>query len=158
MPNVIFICTANICRSPMAEKFFQQQLEQRGLTGIHHVASAGTWAQEGLPADRIVTRIVEDQYGLSLQDHRSKEVNKELLADQDVILVMEKNQREALQIEFTEQAPRIFLLSEMVGQEFDIADPHRQSEQEYQKAAQQIYQIITTGFYEIIRRGKQDAE
>lgn len=158
MPNVIFICTANICRSPMAEKFFQQKLEQRGLTGIYHVTSAGTWAQEGLPADRIVTRIVEDQYGLSLQDHRSKEVNKELLADQDVILVMEKNQREALQIEFAEQAPRIFLLSEMVGQEFDIADPHRQSEQDYQKAAQQIYQIITTGFHEIIRRGKQDAE
>jgi protein-tyrosine phosphatase len=158
MPNVIFICTANICRSPMAEKFFQQQLEQHGLAANYHVSSAGTWAQEGLPADRIVSRIVEEQYGLSLQEHRSKEVNKELLAEQDLILVMEKNQREALQIEFAEKQKKIFLLSEMVGQEFDIADPHRQTEQDYQKAAQQIYQIITVGFPEILKRANQDGE
>ena len=152
MANVLFICTANICRSPMAEKFFLQQLEQHGLASAHHVSSAGTWAQEGFSADAVVGRILKEKYGLSLKNHHSKEITKTLIADKDLILVMEKNHREALQIEFPEKYDQIFLLSEMVGQEFDIADPHRRSDQEYEMAIQQIHQIIEYGFDEILKR------
>lgn len=155
MSNVIFICTANICRSPMAEKFFLQKLEQYGLVGDHNVSSAGTWTKDGFPADPVVARILEDKYNLSLKNHQSQEISKALIADKNIILVMEKNHREALQIEFSEKYDQIFLLSEMVGQEFDITDPHRLSEQEYEMTVQQIHQIIEYGFDEILKRAAQ---
>ena len=153
MAKVMFICTANICRSPMAEKFFEQRLKQRNLTDRHQVSSAGTWPpREGLPADPTVVQILQEQYGLSLEDHHSKEITKEMITDQDIILVMEKNHREALQVEFYEKYDQIFLLSEMIGQEFDIADPHHRSKKEYEMAVQQIQQIIEYGFDEILKR------
>lgn len=152
MSNVIFVCTANICRSPMAEKFFAYQLEQHGSSKDHQVMSAGTWTKAGFPADPTIARILQEQYGLSLKEHRSKEISAEMISTQDLILVMEKNHREALQIEFPEKYDQIFLLSEMVGQAFDIADPHQRSIQEYEMAVQQIHQIIEYGYDEILKR------
>lgn len=51
--HVTFVCSGNICRSPMAEKMFAHQLDERGLSGVVRVTSAGTggW-HAGDPADR----------------------------------------------------------------------------------------------------------
>lgn len=152
MSKILFVCTANICRSPMAEQFFLQQLINRGLENQHQVSSAGTWTKEGDPADPVVARILKNEYELSLQDHRSKEITQEIITDKDIILVMEKSHREALQAEFSEKHDQIFLLSEMVGQDYEIADPYRRSEKKYHIAVNQIDQIITYGFNEILKK------
>ena len=152
MSKFLFVCTANICRSPMAEQFFLQQLKNRGLENQHQVSSAGTWTKAGAPADTVVTRILKNEFKLSLLDHRSREITQKIIADKDLILVMEKSHREALQVEFPEKYDRIFLLSEMVGQEYEISDPYRRSEKQYMLVVEQINQIITYGFNEILKR------
>ena len=50
MPAVLFVCTANICRSPMAEVLFRAWLRRAAVPGKWVVASAGTWAEPGAPA------------------------------------------------------------------------------------------------------------
>ncbi len=59
--HVTFVCTGNICRSPMAEKMFAHQIDQRGLADAVRVSSAGTgdW-HVGHGADRRAERVLSD--------------------------------------------------------------------------------------------------
>ena len=50
MPAVLFVCSANQCRSPMAEVLFREHLEQMGLADGWRVESAGVWAMDDVPA------------------------------------------------------------------------------------------------------------
>jgi protein-tyrosine phosphatase len=61
--------------------------------------------------------------GLDTSGHRSRRVTGEMMADFDLILTMEAGHKEALLVEFPELAGRIYMLSEMVGDRRDIADP-----------------------------------
>lgn len=60
--HVTFVCTGNICRSPMAEKMFAHQIDQRGLAGLVRVTSAGTgdW-HVGDRADRRAVQVLHDR-------------------------------------------------------------------------------------------------
>jgi len=73
-------------------------------------------------------------------------VTRELLQSFNLILTMEEGQKEALQIEFPELAHRVYLLSEMIGLTFNIADPVGGDLQDYRVTADEIEQIITDGF------------
>nr|NIM45857.1 hypothetical protein [Nitrososphaeria archaeon] len=50
MPAVLFVCSANQCRSPIAEVLFREHLEQIGIGDEWRVESAGIWAMDGAPA------------------------------------------------------------------------------------------------------------
>ena len=60
--HVTFICSGNICRSPMAEKMFAHQIDERGLSGAVRVSSAGTggW-HAGEPADSRTNRVLRER-------------------------------------------------------------------------------------------------
>lgn len=92
------------------------------MTGQWAIDSAGTWTVPGLPVLPEVSLIAR-KYELDLARHRSKPVTEALLADQDLILVMETGHWEALQHEFPAVAGRIHLLSQVVEQRtYDIPD------------------------------------
>jgi protein-tyrosine phosphatase len=59
--HVTFVCSGNICRSPMAEKMFAHQIEERGLSGAVRVTSAGTGSWHvGEPADERARHVLRD--------------------------------------------------------------------------------------------------
>lgn len=84
--NLLFVCTGNTCRSPMAEVIVRRVLEQRGWDHVV-VRSAGAGAYEGAEASGGAVRAVEAA-GLSLEDHRSTALTPELVAWADRIVVM----------------------------------------------------------------------
>ncbi|MEW6285012.1 MAG: low molecular weight phosphotyrosine protein phosphatase [Chloroflexota bacterium] len=110
MPSVLFVCTANRFRSPLASAFFKNELDQNSAAAQWTVDSAGTWAERGLPPLPEASLIAR-KYDLDLTRHRSKPVTASLLTAQDLILVMEAGQREALQNEFPAIGGRVHLLS-----------------------------------------------
>ncbi len=156
MPSVLFICTANQCRSPMAMMLFQRHLAQHGMASGWRVESAGTWAREGGPAARHTQTVMCD-WGLDLSMHRSRCVSQALLMSFDLIVTMERGQQEALRIEFPTLADQIVLLSEMAGAAYDIPDPINGSPAEVRDVAREIDLLLQQGFDQIVERVRRTA-
>lgn len=82
--HITFVCTGNICRSPMAEKIFAHQIDRRGLAGMVRITSAGTggW-HAGDGADERANRVLR-RHGYPT-DHRAAQVGPEHLAAHMVV-------------------------------------------------------------------------
>jgi protein-tyrosine-phosphatase len=147
MPSVLFVCTANICRSPMAEALWRSRL---GDAAGWRVESAGTWAMDGQPAAHYARQVIK-QRGSDLSQHRSRVVDKELLESFRLILVMEQGHKEALRFEFPAIASRVYLLSEMEDESRDIHDPVGGSLLDFEEAARELDRILEKGSEKIRR-------
>ena len=124
MAAVLLVCTANICRSPMAEAIFRARLGDVFKT----IASAGVHADpRGGPVDaRAAAALARHQYSLDRR-WRSRRVEPEQLGQYDLVLAMEAEHVDALRRKAApELHPRILLLTDFVpglaGQ--DIPDPY----------------------------------
>lgn len=87
--RVLFLCTANVCRSPLAEALLRHQLRDRGLQRRVAVASAGTRVAQ--PGRRPDPRIVQlcTAAGVSLRGIRARPLSLGMLERSDVVLAME---------------------------------------------------------------------
>ena len=150
MPSILFVCTANQFRSPIAALSFCKVLAHRRPAGKWIIDSAGTWTKDGVPLQSSVVKIA-NRLGLQgLENHRSQQVNLELM-DFDLIIVMEAGHKEALRSEFQGSQKRIFLLSEIAeGISYDIADPLN-PDIDPNEIADKINKLIKKGFNRIIK-------
>lgn len=87
--NLLFVCTGNTCRSPMAEALARREVEERGWSHVS-VASAGVAAAPGLPASQPAIHAIAAA-GLDLTDHRSRRLDSALLDWADVVLAMSRS-------------------------------------------------------------------
>jgi protein-tyrosine phosphatase len=151
--SVLFVCTANICRSPMAEALFKQQVEKgnpsEACANLNwRVESAGSWARVGDPAAAGSQKVMQER-GLDLSNHRSRSVSLELLRSFNLILVMENGHKEALRAEFPSLSDRIYLMSEMAGLHREIGDPLLGTMADYRDTAREMSQYLNTGLERI---------
>jgi protein-tyrosine-phosphatase len=84
--KILFVCSGNTCRSPLAEAITRRLIKESGRTDIT-VSSAGTSAWEGSPASD-GAMLVGMERGLDLSEHRSRPLNAEILRETDLVLVM----------------------------------------------------------------------
>ena len=89
MPSVLFVCTANRFRSPLAAACFRKVLEEGQNEDVASwmVGSAGTWAAPGQPVIPAVL-VAAQQLGLELAEHRSARVSRQLLAEYDLFFLI----------------------------------------------------------------------
>ncbi len=138
---VLFVCTGNTCRSPMAEALMRghlaaklkcglDELEQRGVL----VASAGVAAAPGCAPTAEAVEAMRDE-GLDLSRHESQPLTEQLVRHADRILTMTSSQRQMVIDRWPEAAGRTFLL--MPGG-VDIVDPIGQAVGAYRHCAGQI--------------------
>ncbi|MBN9101754.1 MULTISPECIES: low molecular weight protein-tyrosine-phosphatase [unclassified Pseudonocardia] len=113
--HVTFVCTGNICRSPIAEKVFATELERAGLADGVRVTSAGTGGWHvGSPADdRAAALLRSEGYPT---EHRARQIDSDLLSA-DLIVALDNTHRRALQSKVPEPE-RVRLL-----RSFDPAAP-----------------------------------
>jgi protein-tyrosine-phosphatase len=84
--KILFVCSGNTCRSPLAEALLKRMAAEAGRADIE-VSSAGTQAWDGSPASD-GSLLVGMERGLELSAHRSRQLTTEMLQDADLVLVM----------------------------------------------------------------------
>ena len=146
--RVLFVCTGNVCRSPMAAALFNAKARQLNEDQEYTAHSAGTWALENQPASgHAITAMAER--GIDLTAHRGQTITRELIEQAAVVIVMTGSHRDALTSEFPAARGKLHLMSELIDRTFDIADPYGNTLAEYQDCAASLAKLIDTGYEKI---------
>ncbi|MEJ6951144.1 low molecular weight protein arginine phosphatase [Natronospora cellulosivora (SeqCode)] len=130
MPKIVFVCTGNTCRSPMAELLLKKMLHERGIEGWR-VFSAGISAFPGQTISRNAADVLKDE-GIDSSKHLSKELSKEMISEASLLITMTRVHKKIILEEFPEYADKIYTLKECSNSETgDVIDPYGQSHDIY---------------------------
>jgi len=134
--SVLFVCRGNICRSPLAEAYFQSLIVKQGRQ--MRVRSAGLETTPGKPA-HAEAKAVALQHELSLEKHATTRVHRELLDQSDLIVVMEIAQKDCIQRLYPRSKGKVVLLGrfDSIGP-LEIADPYSGTSDDFHSCFQQV--------------------
>ena len=137
--NILFVCTANVSRSFLAEQLFRHEAKKAGIAKVE-AASAGVADLSGSPPD---PKMIEHLFkqGIGFDRHAARPVDSELVQWADRIFVMEEVQAEILRQQYPQSIEKIALLGGCIppgDPSVDIADPFVQSTFHYRTAISQI--------------------
>jgi protein-tyrosine-phosphatase len=138
--HVMFVCTGNSCRSPMAEGILKDLLAREGIQNVV-VDSTGTRAPDGnAPTNYAVLTMVE--MGIKILNHRARTITPKLAEQADLLLVMEKAHQQYLQHTIPAVRQRTVLLKEFARKHVDggieVIDPVGHDFDFYRACAQEL--------------------
>jgi protein-tyrosine-phosphatase len=139
--HVMFVCTGNTCRSPMAEALLKQALVNRGADQIT-VSSAGTGAWDGAPISE-GAYLVGLEHGLDLSGHRARMLTRELVRSADLILTMSSQHR--ARVSELGGEDKVHMLGEYAGRDesnAEVSDPFGADLASYRQTYDELEELI----------------
>ncbi|MBI2386046.1 MAG: low molecular weight protein arginine phosphatase [Elusimicrobia bacterium] len=140
MNRVLFVCTGNTCRSPLAERLFLELSREAGLSMT--AASAGTQAAYGMPLSRGAAGVLAE-HGIGPVTHLARRVDKALLDAADAVYCLERDHRDELLVKFPDAKAKLLVLREAAGlSPADVEDPVGADAGEYRACAASIEEAL----------------
>jgi tRNA threonylcarbamoyl adenosine modification protein (Sua5/YciO/YrdC/YwlC family) len=150
---IIFVCSGNTCRSPIAEALFKTIVAQRFKVKIEElekigfkISSAGTTTESGASASQGAIDIVKE-FGGDISSHRSTQLTPEMIEDADWVVNMTKQQKEMVEKWAPEHSHKIILLN---PEGKDIEDPLSGSKELYRQCVNEIKRCLIRRVEELI--------
>ena len=144
-PQILFICTGNTCRSPLAEYLAKKIIIEDGLK--LSAASAG-FMEDGMPISKNSEKVLALN-GIDASSHVSTLLNDNVLRRSWLVLTMTKKHKEKILQLYPTSASKVFTLSEYAGSNNDIADPIGKGIEYYKKTFEEINEKIKIIFEKI---------
>ena len=140
--RILFVCTGNICRSPMAEGLFRDMT--RNIPDVH-IESAGMGATQGqVPSHNALA--VMNELGIDISYQRSQPITEELIQNFDYILVMTYGHLDTLLMFYPKATEKAFLIREFIPnlppEQREVSDPIGGPESVYRICRDQIHEAL----------------
>lgn len=152
MFRILFVCTGNTCRSPMAQALLLQKIKcwQNGDFDKFQVYSAGIFTRDGLPASTEAIAVLREE-GLDLSSHRALLINDKLVADADLVLTMTNGQRDYMLQKYRDKSACIYTLNGFTeNNSGEITDPYGFGPEAYRQCLTQLKLMVDMLFSKLL--------
>ena len=140
--KLLFICTGNTCRSPMAQAIFQHMAAERGLVAVSD--SAGVRAVQGAPVSKNAVIALRNLFGIDGFAHASQPVSRELFDEADRIVTLTEKHRRCLEEDFGPS-------DKIISFPFSVGDPWVGTLEAYEACAAKIKEGLIVLMEKIIK-------
>jgi len=142
--RIIFVCTGNTCRSPMAEAIFKDIIAEKGIQDEFEVCSAGVYAFDNDPASYQAIEVMKNEFNIDLKPHRAKVMDGSDIEKADLIFTMTRHHRNMIIDIYPEASDKVYVLKEFAGltEDLDVIDPFGQDYDVYKSCANDIEGLL----------------
>lgn len=146
--NILFVCTGNTCRSPMAEGLLRAKAEKEQKDIV--TLSAGLFTVPGGTVSPYAREAVKDQVDIS--SHQTRPLSIALMEAADLVVGLASGHKNTLLRQFPAMKDKIVTLGELAGTGEDVQDPFGGTQEEYFECAKQIEELIDKSWPHIVEK------
>lgn len=157
MKTILFVCSGNYCRSPLAEGLARLRLKRAGYDTPFSTRSAGTLPDyEGQPRAPLILEVLRE-IGAEGQTNPPHQITPGEVEQAAVIFGVAREHLTWISHRYPAAASRTFLLSNLIGEQWDVRDPGMQELEPLRECRDTIDRVLTTGLQEMIQRARGSA-
>lgn len=144
MIKIMFVCTGNICRSPMAHYYMQKRVKDLGIENDFLISSCGVYACTGEKATQNAIFVMKE-YNVDMENHRATNIADTNIEDYDYIITLTTRHKEQIKYHYPKLDSNIYTLREFVDESSiyqSIDDPWGLNYNVYKACAKEIVENV----------------